>query len=352
MRVEMAPTRTGFGRALDERGDDPRVVCLGEDISGSIAIADFHRNHPERRARFFSLGIAEQSATAVAAGLAKEGLLPVLGSYGVFAAGRALDQLRTTVCYGGFDVLVAGAHGGISVGPDGATHQALEDLFQVCGLPGMTVVAPCDAVQTRRATEALLFEVRGPKFLRYAREATPVVTTERTPFEVGRATVFRFRAEAPRFVDAFAAQWADDAADEGEELSILACGPMVAEAMRAAWILAAEFGLAARVVDLHTLKPLDERAVLRAARETGAIVTVEEHQIGGLAYRVLAALAAHRCPAAVESIGVPDRFGESGEPWELLFHFGLSAEHIAERARRLWEERAGAGRLAPAGKEA
>jgi transketolase len=332
----MEPTRIGFGKALNDHGGDERIVCIGEDISGSIAIADFYKNHPERRLRWISAGIAEQSATGLAAGLAKEGLIPVIGSYGVFAAGRALDQLRTTVCYGGFNVLVAGAHGGISVGPDGATHQALEDLFQVCGLPNMTVVAPCDVVETRRATEALLFEVNGPKFLRFAREATPVVTTDRTPFQMGRANVIRFRKEAERFADAFETRFADEYVDEHEDLCIIACGPMVAEAMRAAWILKVEEGLETRVVNVHTVKPLDEQAVARAARETGLVVTAEEHQAGGLGHRVLAAIVANG-PIDFEAdlIGVNDRFGESGAPWELIFKFGLSAEHVAARARTL-----------------
>ena len=346
MRVDMESTRVGFGAALSQHGEDPRIVCLGEDISGSIAISEFHRQHPERRDRFLSIGIAEQSATAVAAGLAKEGLLPVLGSYGVFAAGRALDQLRTTVCYGGFNVLVAGAHGGISVGPDGATHQALEDLFQVAGLPGMTVVAPCDSRETRLATETLLFGLDGPKYLRFAREATPVVTREDTPFRLGQANVIRFRGEQPRFADAFETRLAPDYRDEHEDLALLACGPVVPEAMRAAWILKMEFGLETRVLNLHTVKPLDEQAIVRAAQETGAIVTVEEHQAGGLGHRVLAALAAHRIGGwLADVVGIPDRFGESGSPWELMDWFGLSAEHIAARARTLWRERARRGTL-------
>ncbi len=347
MRVEMEATRLGFGRALDQRGDDPRVVCLGEDISGSIAIAEFYKNHPERKRRFLSIGIAEQSATNVAAGLAKEGLLPVIGSYGVFAAGRALDQLRTTVCYGGFNVLVAGAHGGVSVGPDGATHQALEDLFQVCGLPGMTVEVPCDARETQRATETLLFEVRGPKFLRFAREATPIVTSERTPFRLGQANVIRLRGEAAQFADAFETRLAQDHRNEREDLALLACGPMVPEAMRAAWILKSEYGLETRVLNLHTVKPMDEHAVVRAARETGVLLTVEEHQTGGFGHRVLAALAAAGVSnCALDMIGVDDRFGESGAPWELIFKFGLSAEHIASRARALWMRRVGPMSLA------
>jgi len=179
MKVKMEPTRKGFGQALAECGDDERVVCLGLDISGSITISDFYASKPERKKRWLTMGIAEQSATSVAAGLAKEGKLPVFGTYATFAAARNLDQIRTSICYGEFNVMIAGAHGGVSVGPDGATHQALEDLFAMCGLPNMSVVVPCDAVETRKATRFLLLEHKGPKYIRFAREATPVVTDDK-----------------------------------------------------------------------------------------------------------------------------------------------------------------------------
>jgi transketolase len=178
MQVTMEPTRKGFGRALAECGSDERVVCLGLDISGSITIADFYAGKPERARRWISMGIAEQSATAAAAGLAREGKLPVLGSYATFSAARNLDQLRVSVCYSNLNVLVAGAHAGVSVGPDGATHQALEDLFAMLGLPNMAVVVPCDAIETRKATHHLLLDHVGPKYIRFAREATPIVTDE------------------------------------------------------------------------------------------------------------------------------------------------------------------------------
>src|SRR5271169_314062 len=182
MKVKMEPTRKGFGQSLAENGDDERVVCLGLDISGSITISDFYAGKPERKKRWISMGIAEQSATSAAAGLAREGKLPVLGTYATFAAARNLDQIRTSVCYGNFNVMIAGAHGGVSVGPDGATHQALEDLFAVCGLPNMAVVVPCDAIETRKATDYLLLQHVGPKYIRFAREATPIVSREETPF--------------------------------------------------------------------------------------------------------------------------------------------------------------------------
>lgn len=339
MKVEMKPTRVGFGQLLAERGGDERVVCLGLDISGSITISEFYAKHPERKARWLSMGIAEQSATSVAAGLAREGKLPVFGTYATFAAARNLDQIRTSVCYGNFNVMIAGAHGGVSVGPDGATHQALEDLFAICGLPNMVAVVPCDAVETKRATEYLLFEHVGPKYIRFAREATPIVTSEKTPFVFGKANAIRFRGEQAQFAAAFDTVLASKYASEDEDLTIIALGPMVPEAMRAAWILKQEFGWEARVLNLHTLKPMDEAAILRAARETGVIVTAEEHQVGALSGRVSEVLTAdpelYGTPVLTGAIGVQDRFGDSGAPWELVKEFEVSAEHIAHKAAEL-----------------
>jgi len=231
MRVKMEPTRKGFGQALAENGGDERVVCLGLDISGSITISDFYTSRPERKKRWLSMGIAEQSATSVAAGLAREGKLPVFGTYATFAAARNLDQIRTSICYGEFNVMIAGAHGGVSVGPDGATHQALEDLFAMCGLPNMSVVVPCDSVETRKATSYLLLEHKGPKYIRFAREATPVVTDEQTPFVFGKANVIRLRQPGDSFLKAFETTLESNYEDEGEDLTIVACGPMVPEAI-------------------------------------------------------------------------------------------------------------------------
>jgi transketolase len=339
MQVTMEPTRKGFGRALAECGDDERVVCIGLDISGSITIADFYAGKPERARRWISMGIAEQSATAAAAGLAREGKLPVLGSYATFSAARNLDQLRVSVCYSNLNVFVAGAHAGVSVGPDGATHQALEDLFAMLGLPNMSVVVPCDAIETRKATRYLLLEHAGPKYIRFAREATPVVTSESAPFVFGKANLIRLRGEKAEFTTAFETSLAEDCADEHEDLSIIACGPMVPEAMRAAWILKRDFGYETRILNMHTLKPIDSPAIIRAARETGVIVTAEEHQIGALAGRVSSILTASRelygVPVITAAIGVKDRFGDSGAPWELVKELEVSAEHIAETALKL-----------------
>jgi transketolase len=339
MKVRMEPTRKGFGKSLAENGDDERVVCIGLDISGSITINEFYSGKPARANRWISMGIAEQSATAAAAGLAREGKLPVLGSYATFSAARNLDQVRVSVCYANLNVLIAGAHAGVSVGPDGATHQALEDLFAMQGLPNMSVVVPCDAVETRKATTYLLLEHKDPKYIRFAREATPVVTDEKTPFVFGQANVIRLRAVAPNFADAFETQLAANYKSESEDLSIIAIGPMIPEAMRAAYILKQEYGYETRILNMHTLKPIDAEAIVRAARETGVVITAEEHQIGALAWRVSSILTESRelygQPLITGAIGVKDRFGDSGAPWELVKELEVSAEHIALKAMKL-----------------
>jgi len=339
MKVKMEPTRKGFGQSLAANGDDERVVCLGLDISGSITISDFYSGKPDRKKRWISMGIAEQSATSAAAGLAREGKLPVFGTYATFAAARNLDQIRTSVCYGNFNVLIAGAHGGVSVGPDGATHQALEDLFAMEGLPNMSVVVPCDIVETRKATDYLLLEHKGPKYIRFAREATPIITDCKTPFVFGKANVIRLRKEGASFADAFDTLLAASYKNEEEDVSIIACGPMVPEAMRAAYILKKEFGYEARILNVHTLKPIDTDAIIRAARETGVLITAEEHQIGALAWRVSSVVTEcpdlYGHPVITGAIGVKDRFGDSGAPWELIKEFEVSAEHIAHKAIEL-----------------
>ncbi|PIN82920.1 transketolase, partial [Candidatus Micrarchaeota archaeon CG11_big_fil_rev_8_21_14_0_20_47_5] len=315
MKVEMKPTRIGFGEEL-EGNERKEIVALGADISGSICINMFYEKKTERKNRFFSMGIAEQSGTCVAAGFAKEGKIPFYGTYGVFAAGRALDQIRTTVCYGGFNVKIAGAHGGVSVGPDGATHQALEELFQIAGLPNMNLLVPCDSTETKKATHAMIEEIRGPCYIRYAREATPIVSKENTPYKFGLATIIRYRKEAPRFIDAFETVLSTQAKDEKEDIALIACGPEVPEAMRAAWMLKEEFGIKARVVNMSTLKPLDKKAVVKAAEETGAVLTVEEHQKGGMGNLISSAIlcggAASERHVLFDMIGVADTFGESG----------------------------------------
>lgn len=339
MKVEMDPTRKGFGRALEEHGGDERIVCLGADISDSITISQFYKNNPERKNRFISMGVAEQGATTVAVGLAKEGKIPVFGTYGVFSSARNLDQIRVSVCYGNYNVLIVGAHGGISVGPDGATHQELESLFQMTGLPNMQVGVPCDSIETKKITKAMLFDVVGPKYLRFAREATPIITKEDSPFVFGKANVHRFRQPAGKLVDAFDVCLASEYKNENEDLTIISCGPETAEAVRAAYILKTDYDIEVRVLNIHTVKPLDREAIIRAGAETKGIITAEEHQVGGLGNLVAAVLCTEQSLAGkippMSMIGVMDRFGESGKPWQLVKKFGVAAEHIATKAIEL-----------------
>lgn len=338
MAVRMEPTRYGFGKALARIGDDPRICTIHADISDSIKITDFEKDHPERRKRVVSVGIAEQNMMLVAAGLAKEGKIPVTGTYGVFCTGRPWDQIRTTICYARLNVKIAGAHGGISVGPDGATHQALEELALMAILPNMTIIVGCDALETRKVVEYGILQVDGPTFFRFGREATPIVTKEDTPFRFGVANIYRYRQRASDFIGAFEIIPSDQYQPENEAIAIIACGAMVPEAMRAAWILKEEEKIEARVINLHTIKPLDEKTIMAAVNDIGTLLTVEEHQVGGFGNIVAGAAARlkdKQTPLKIDMVGVNDRFGESGDAWLLTRDFGLSAEWIAARALTL-----------------
>jgi len=337
MKVEMVPNRNGFGLALEKLGEDPRIVALGADITDSIKMSSFYNNHPERASRFFSMGIAEANMTTVAAGLAKEGKIPFIGSYGVFITGRNWDQIRTTVCYNNYNVKIACAHAGISVGPDGATHQALEEISNLYYLPNMKLVVPADSVEAQKATEAIAY-IDGPAAIRYAREATPAITTIDTPYKLGTANIIRYRGIKDNFIDSFDTMLSTEYANEDEDLTIIACGPIVTEAMRAAYILKEEHGLEVRVINMHTVKPLDKDGVIAAAKETKILLTCEEHQIGGFGNIIAGIISEYKDaddPYKLKMIGVEDRFGESGQPWELMKVFGLVAESIAEKAHTL-----------------
>ncbi len=339
MKVDMDPTRKGLGRALDEYGDDERIVCIGADISDSITISQFYKNHPERKNRWISVGVAEQAGTTVAAGLAKEGKISVFGTYGVFSSARNLDQLRVSVCYGDFNVLIVGAHGGVSVGPDGATHQELEALFQICGLPNMHVGVPADSIETKKMTKAMLFDIVGPKYIRFAREATPIVTKGDTPFKFGTANIYKFIDEAENFIDAFEIKLSTEYNGPDDDLTIISCGPETPEALRAAWILKTDYNINSRVINMHTVKPMDTAAIIKAAKETKAIVTAEEHQVGGIGNKI-AGIIMNEMSSIGKAIpfgmiGVQDRFGESGLPWQLIKEFGVAGEYIADKARKL-----------------
>ncbi|MEA1940087.1 MAG: transketolase, partial [Candidatus Caldatribacteriota bacterium] len=341
MKTQMIPTKNGFGKALEKLGEDKKIVALGSDITSSIKMDQFFADHPERKNRFFQMGVAEANMTLVASGLAREGKIPFIGSYGVFSTGRNWEQIRTTVCYNNFNVKIADGHAGVSVGPDGPTHQALEDISNIYYLPNMKIVIPCDAEETEKATLAVTY-IEGPAVIRYAREATPVVTLDDTPYQFGKANIIRYRGESDNFVSAFETKLSTDYKSEKENLTIIACGPMVAEAMRAAYILKKEFNIETRIINIHTLKPVDREAVANAARDTGIILTVEEHQVGGFGNIIAGIIACKKSyfsPLSMDMIGVEDRFGESGAPWELTKIFGLSAENIAKKAKVLYEKK-------------
>jgi len=341
MQVEMVPTRNGFGKALDKLGEDEKTVALGADITSSIKMDQFFANHPERKNRFLQMGIAEANMTLVASGLAKEGKIPFIGSYGVFVTGRNWDQLRTTVCYNNYNVKIADGHAGISVGADGATHQALEDISNLYYLPNMHLVVPCDSTETEKATKAVTY-VKGPAVIRYAREATPVITSDNTPYQLGIANIIRYRGEGDNFISTFETKLSTDYQSEKEDLTIIACGPMVAEAMRAAYILKEEYNIKTRILNIHTVKPIDKKAILKAAEETNIIITCEEHQVGGFGNIVAGVITQNKkysTSLLMDMIGVEDRFGESGAPWELTKIFGLAAENIAKRAKELCDKK-------------
>jgi transketolase len=305
--VEQIPTRDGYGEGVVALGEkDPNVVVLTADLSDSTRASMFQEKFPER---FIECGIAEQNMMGIAAGLALTGKIPFVSSYAVFVPGRCWDQLRISVCYSKANVKVAGAHAGISVGPDGATHQALEDIATVRCLPNIVVVVPCDCLETRKATIAL-GEHKGPAYFRFAREKTPVITTEKTPFKIGKAEVFR----------------------DGFDATIVACGPLVYQSMVAAKELEKD-GVSAKVINCHTIKPMDKLTIASSAKETGAVVTVEEHQINGGLGSAVAEVLAENFPAPMERVGMPDSFGESGSPEELLEKYGMSVKKIKEAVK-------------------
>jgi len=331
MKVKMEPNRMGFGGGLEEAGSDPKVVALGADISQSTRISAFYENNPERKDRWFSMGVAEQNMTTVAAGFAKEGFIPFIGSYGVFITGRNWDQIRTTICYNNYNVKILDGHGGISVGPDGATHQALEDISNLYYLPNMKIAVPVDSVEAKKATLAIK-EVQGPATIRLAREATPIVTKEDSIFKLGSANIFRYREKKDNFIDAFECYLSTEYKNENEDLTIIASGPILAESMRAAYILKEEYNVESRVINVHTIKPIDKNSIIRAAKETKFIITCEEHQVGGFGNIVAGIISTENIdkPIKMRMIGINDRFGQSGGPWELLKYFGLTSEFIVK----------------------
>lgn len=312
--VEQAPIRFGYGDGLLQAGkEDERVVALCADLTGSTMTSTFSKVFP---ARFVQMGIGEQSMASVASGMAAMGKIPFLASYAMFSPGRNWEQIRTTICYNDSNVKVAGAHAGVSVGPDGGTHQAIEDIAIMRIIPRMTVLTPCDSIEAKKATLAAA-KMNGPVYIRLAREKTPIMTTEETPFEIGKAQYFFEPKDGLK-----------------TQVGIIAIGALVYNAIMAAKQLEEE-GIGAVVLNLGTVKPIDEEKVIELAKNTGAIVTVEEHQIAGGVGSAVAEVLARNHPTPIEFIGVQDKFGQSGEPNELIEHYGMGISHIKEAVKRV-----------------
>ncbi|MDZ7740987.1 MAG: transketolase C-terminal domain-containing protein [Bacteroidota bacterium] len=303
-------SKEGFSEGLLELGRKyDNVISLGADISASVGMDAFAKAFPER---FFSLGIAEQNCIGVAAGLALSGKVPVFSTYGVFAGLRTTDQVRISLCYNNVHAIIGGAHAGLSVGPDGATHQALEDIAIMRVLPNMTILSPADATQARLATIAAYEQCNGPVYVRFGRAAFPDFTNRDGNFEVGKSQQMR----------------------EGKDISIIATGHMVWEALLAAEKLK-QHNIEARVINMYSIKPLDKNAILQAARETKAILTAEEHQITGGLGSAIAEVVVQNHPVKMAFVGMQDRFGESGEPGELMKKHGLTASSIIRKVKEL-----------------
>ncbi|HUC95493.1 MAG TPA: transketolase family protein [Candidatus Saccharimonadia bacterium] len=305
--MKQEPIREGFGRGLLQAGiNDDNVVAACADLTDSTKMTLFKKSFPDR---FFQVGVAEQNLVTVGSGLAAMGKIPFVSSYAAFSPGRNWEQIRTTICLNDQPVKIIGSHAGISVGPDGATHQMLEDIALMRVLPNMIVVVPCDSLQAEKATIELAKNNK-PCYMRLARDATPVITTEETPFEIGKSYVYK----------------------EGKDITIFACGTMVYEALVAANVLESE-GVSAEIINVATIKPLDTQTILSSVSKTKRVVTVEEAQIvGGLGGAIAEFLSEH-LPTRILRLGMQNRFGESGEPMQLVKHFELDGISIAHKAK-------------------
>jgi transketolase len=310
--LTLEPIRKGFGKGLLEAGKRwSNVVAACADLTESTQMHLFAEAFPER---FIEIGVAEQNLVTVGSGLAAMGKMPFVSSYAAFSPGRNWEQIRTTIALNDVPVKIIGSHAGVSVGPDGATHQMLEDISIMRALPNMIVLAPCDSLEAAKATLALATDPR-PAYMRLAREATPIITTEATPFEIGRAEIFH----------------------GGRDLTIISTGTLTPQAVIAAKLLGHE-GISAEVV--ATIKPLDSHTIIKSVRKTGHVITAEEGQINGGLGGAVAELLSENLPTPLKRIGMQDRFGESGKPDELMQHFGLTASHIAAAARHMLADHA------------
>ncbi len=309
--------RKGFGRGLEKAGHVyTDVVAACADLTESTQMHLFKASFPQR---FIEIGIAEQNLVTVGSGLAAAGKIPFVSSYAAFSPGRNWEQIRTTICLNDRPVKIIGSHAGISVGPDGATHQMLEDIAIMRVLPNMVVIAPCDSIEAEKATLAMAADTR-PNYLRLAREATPIITKDTTPFTIGMAQIF----------------------ESGSDVSLIATGTMTYHALVAADKLYKD-GIEAEVIHVATIKPLDSDTILKSVRKTGAVVTIEEAQIAGGLGGAVSELTGEHFPVPIRRIGMRDHFGESGQPEELLKHFGLDADHIRLAAHEVVDKKA-AGR--------
>ncbi|MAG60051.1 transketolase [Candidatus Woesebacteria bacterium] len=309
--IDQVPTRNGYGEGLVLAGKkNPNVVALCADLTESTRTEAFKKEFPDR---FIQIGVAEQLLATVAAGMANYGKIPFISSYAAFSPGRNWEQIRTTVALNEVPVKIAGAHAGISVGPDGATHQMLEDIALMRAMPKMTVVYPGDSIEARKATLAAA-SYDGGVYLRFAREKTAVFTTDKSPFKIGQAEVL-WQSKEP-------------------QVAIVGCGPLVHEALLAAHELE-KAGTGSIVINNHTIKPMDEHTIIRAARTCGAVVTVEEHQINGGMGSAVAEVLTRNWPTPIEYIGMPNHFGESGAPDELLEKYGMKAKNIVAAAKKV-----------------
>lgn len=302
-------TRDGYGDGILLLGEiNPKVVVIDADTASSTRSGAFAKKFPER---FFNVGVSEHDLIGVSAGLALSGKIPFATAYSIFITGKGWDQIRHSVCYPNLNVKIVGSHAGLITGPDGATHQALEDIALMRSLPRMRIIVPCDVLEAKKAT-LVAAEIYGPVYLRLGREPMSILTEESRPFKIGKADIFR----------------------EGRDLAIVACGTMVSESLSAAEVLASE-GIEARVINLSTLKPIDEEKIVLAAKECGAVVTAEEHQVLGGMGSAVAEVVVRNFPVPMEMVGVNDRFGESGEAEELLRDYGLKAENIVLACKKV-----------------
>ena len=311
--VEQAPIRKGFGEGLVIAGEENKnVVGLCADLTESTQMIYFKNKFPER---FVEVGVAEQNLATVASGMAAMGKIPFISSYGTFSPGRNWEQIRTTICFNNQPVKIAGNHTGVSVGPDGGTHQATEDIALARVLPRMVVISPCDAIEAKKATIAAA-RTFTPVYIRLAREKTPIITTEETPFEIGKAHIY-YEPPAGK-----------------PDVTIIATGALLYKAIIAAKELEKE-KIGVQVINLSTIKPLDEKTILRAAKDARAIVTVEEHQIAGGMGSAVAEFLSSIYPVPIERIGVRDLFGQSGTAEELIEHYGMGVSHIKEAVKKV-----------------